>query len=79
MQSLVKLRVGSGDKPIVLVRIADFLGIAPFPSVVARIVHAYRYDRTISEEERRYLISIFEPEIRELERLLGWDCSAWLD
>ena len=62
----------------VLVRIADFLGIAPFPSVVARIVHAYRYDRTISEEERRYLISIFEPEIRELERLLGWDCSAWL-
>jgi hypothetical protein len=62
----------------VLARIVDFLGIAPFAAVAARIVHAYRYGTTMSEEERRYLASIFEPEIRELERLLGWDCSTWL-
>jgi sulfotransferase family protein len=61
-----------------LSRIADFLGIAPFPLVAPRIVHAYQYDTTLSEEARRYLIGIFEPEIRELERLLGWDCSTWL-
>ena len=62
----------------VLARIAEFLGVAPFPAVAARIVHAYPYDTAMSEDERRYLVSIFEPEIRELERLLGWDCSTWL-
>jgi len=63
---------------MVLARIVDFLGIAPFPAIAGRTVHAYGYERAMTEEERQYLIAIFEPEIRELERLLGWDCSAWL-
>jgi hypothetical protein len=41
-------------------------------------VHAREYGATISADEKRYLIGVFEEEIRELERLLGWDCSAWL-
>ena len=32
----------------------------------------------MNDQERRYLVGIFESDIRELERLLGWDCSAWL-
>ncbi|HEX5863135.1 MAG TPA: sulfotransferase domain-containing protein, partial [Casimicrobiaceae bacterium] len=62
----------------VLGRIADFLGIGPFPPVAERTAHARDYDAAMTDEERRYLVAVFEPEIRELERLLGWDCSAWL-
>jgi len=62
----------------VLARIADFLGIAPFPSVAEKSAHARDYDTAMTEEERRYLVAVFEPEIRELERLLRWDCSDWL-
>ena len=62
----------------VLARIADFLDIAPFPPIADKTVHAREYDTTMTTEEKRYLIGVFEPEVRELERLLRWDCSAWL-
>ena len=62
----------------VLGQIAKFLDIAPFPPLPARIVHAREYATEMSDEEQRYLIGVFEAEIRQLERLLGWDCSAWL-
>jgi len=32
----------------------------------------------MGDREREYLHSIYEYEIRSLERLLGWDCSEWL-
>jgi len=62
----------------VLARITEFLGIASFSPVTPKIMHAYRYDATMSEEEREYLVSTFKSEIRELERILEWDCSTWL-
>jgi hypothetical protein len=30
-------------------------------------------------EDRLYLAAIFKHEVRALERMLGWDCSNWLD
>jgi hypothetical protein len=62
----------------VLARIADFLGIAPFLPVADKTVHAREYDTAMTAGEKRYLLGVFEPEIRELERVLRWDCSAWL-
>ena len=62
----------------VLVRVADFLDIAPFAPVTDKTVHAREYDATMTAEEKRYLLNVFEPEIHELERMLGWDCSGWL-
>jgi hypothetical protein len=62
----------------VLARIATFLRIAPFPPVTSRKTNAREYSAAMTEEERRYLVAVFEPEIRELERLLRWDCSDWL-
>jgi hypothetical protein len=67
-----------GHPDDVLARVAAFLGIALFPPVEQRSVHAREYDTTMSSEEKRYLVDVFEHEIHELERLLGWDCSAWL-
>jgi len=43
-----------------------------------KIVQAREYQGAMSDEDKRYLIGVFEPEIRELERMLGWDCSRWL-
>jgi len=56
----------------------DFLDMAPFPPIADKTVHAREYDTTMTTDEKRYLIGVFEPEVRELERLLRWDCSAWL-
>ena len=67
------------DQPAaMLARIATFLGIATFPPVEEKTVQAREYQVPMSEDDKRYLIGVFEPEIRELERLLGWDCSDWL-
>jgi hypothetical protein len=62
----------------VLARVAVFLDIAPFPPVAAKIVSARKYKTKMSEEERRFLLEVYTEEIHELERMLGWDCSAWL-
>jgi len=67
-----------GQPAEVLARIADFLGIAPFPELAEKTVHAREYDASMSADEKQYLVGVFEQEIHELERLLGWDCSAWL-
>jgi len=62
----------------VLGRIAEFLGIAPFRAIAPRTVHSYRYDTTMTTEERRHLSAVFEPDICRLERMLGWNCEDWL-
>jgi hypothetical protein len=67
------------DQPAAaLARIATFLDIAPFPRVEEKTAQVREYQDAMSDDDKRYLIGIFEPEIRELERMLGWDCSAWL-
>jgi hypothetical protein len=67
------------DEPAaVLARIAEFLGIAPFPPLPEKTRNTREYEAPMSAEEKRHLVSLYAEEIRELERLLGWDCSAWL-
>ncbi len=61
----------------VLARVADFLGITPFPPLAEKRAEVRGYNVAMSAEEKRYLASLFDTEISELERLLGWDCSAW--
>jgi len=61
----------------VLARVADFLDIAPFPPLAEKRAEVREYETVMSDEERRYLGAVFETEIGELERLLGWDCAAW--
>jgi len=66
------------DPAAVLARIAEFLGVAPFPPLPDKTRNTREYEAPMSEEEKRHLVSLYAGEIRELERLLGWDCSAWL-
>jgi hypothetical protein len=62
----------------VFARVASFLGIARFTPVLAITANAYPYEAPMTPADRRYLLGVFEQEIRDLERLLGWDCSEWL-
>lgn len=62
----------------VFARIASFLGVAHFTPAHAITAHANPYEAPMSSADKRYLVGVFEQEIRELERLLGWDCSEWL-
>ena len=62
----------------VFARVAGFLGVARFTPVNPITANAHDYDAPMAEEDRRYLAGVFEAEIRRLERLLGWDCSDWL-
>jgi hypothetical protein len=61
----------------VLARVADFLGIAPFPPLAQKTAEVREYNVAMGAEEKRYLAGLYETEIGALERLLGWDCSAW--
>ena len=61
-----------------LARITDFLGVARFPPVQPRNVHARPYLSPMSADARSYLREVFAPEIRELETMFGWDCADWL-
>jgi len=59
--------------------VCEFLGVCQFKNVIARDVHSRPYVSRISEKENDYLRSIFEPEIKELEAELNWNCGNWID
>ena len=72
------LRIGSARLGDAFARVARFLGVARFTPVNAIAANAHAYEAPMASEDRRYLARAFEAEIRQLERLLGWDCSDWL-
>ena len=59
-------------------RVCHFLSVDPLPNIDAKEVLMTPYVTSIQVEEREYLQRIFEYEIRELERMLNWDCREWL-
>lgn len=56
----------------------SFLGVDGGDAVSFKDVHSRKYDLPMTNKERSHLRYIYEFEIRELERELGWDCSDWL-
>jgi sulfotransferase family protein len=63
---------------ITLNKLADFLGVTHFNNIKSKNVHSRPYVSRMSKEERDFLKSIFEPEIKELEEELQWNCSDWI-
>lgn len=61
-----------------LEQVAKFLKIGRFQEIEPETVHARPYISVMSEQERDFLRAKYDAEIKELEILLGWDCSAWL-
>lgn len=61
-------------------QVCDFLGVStePFIILTSKEVHVTPYKTAMSKKEKDYLRSVFEFEIKNLERMLGWDCAGWL-
>jgi Sulfotransferase domain len=60
-------------------KVCDFLGVQRLINIEPKVVHSRPYVAQLTESERNYLKDVYRFEIRELERLLGWDCSQWLN
>jgi hypothetical protein len=54
-----------------------FLDVESLP-VTPRVVHSRPYAAPMTGSEREYLLRLYEWEIQEVSRLLGWDCQDWL-
>ena len=59
-------------------KVLTFLNIELFETMEQKIVNPEPYQESIRKNEREYLLKIYEYEIKNLERILNWDCSDWL-
>ena len=41
------------------------------------IVHKREYEESIDTASKEYLLGLYEYEIRQLERMLEWNCDSW--
>jgi hypothetical protein len=62
-----------------LASVCRFLGVSMVADTSPKDVHSIPYVSPLSQQEKDYLLSVYEFEIRGLERMLGWDCSDWLN
>ncbi len=60
-------------------KVYDFLGLERLTHVESKTVHSRKYTSQLTESEKNYLKHVYEFEIKELERMLGWNCSEWLN
>jgi hypothetical protein len=58
-------------------RVFDFLGVGRRP-VVSCTVHARSYPEPVSDSAWELLRDLYAWDVREVSRLLGWDCLGWL-
>lgn len=60
-------------------KVLNFLGLSTDNySFEYRLVHKRYSGYSITEQERAYLKQIYINDIKEVERILGWNCSDWL-
>jgi len=57
--------------------ISDFLEIEQFKKIKHKNIHSRKYTK-INENDKYYLKDVYNYEIKQLEKLLSWDCSDWL-
>ena len=63
---------------MVLSQICSFLSLDQFPSIAPLTKRKQEYTTTLSMREKHFLKDLYQSEIRQLERLLDWDCTDWL-
>jgi hypothetical protein len=59
-------------------QVHEFIGVECQHPEQMEKVHVGSYIAPMDDSDRAYLRTIYEYEIRSLERALGWDCSGWL-
>lgn len=67
------------DSPVTCFRnICSFLDVSPCDGIPRHEARAGEYSEPMASCDRQHLHSFYEFEIRQTERMLGWDCSDWL-
>ena len=66
------------DPEGIVARVLGFLGLPPMTLPEDVNAFAGEYERPIDPADRAALVAAYAPEIRELERLTGWDLADWL-
>lgn len=61
-----------------LATIHNHLGVGQQTFAGEERQHTLPYDCDMGRKAREWLLAEFEDEIRQLEKLLAWDCSDWL-
>ncbi|MCO6173809.1 sulfotransferase domain-containing protein [Flavobacterium sp. NRK F10] len=75
----IKYEDFKADQKEKLNSIFEFLNVDPSRYDYAhKIIHKREYESKITEKERQLLLDTFYYDIKEVERMLGWDCSDWL-
>lgn len=59
--------------------ICAFLELDYFEEITPLLIHKRSYTNDMNTRERTLLKNIFESEIKNLEKMLEWDCSDWLN
>lgn len=78
-QTLILRSEALRDEPAqTLARVAEFLGLAPFPAIAPIAANVREYARPMRRDEWEWLAERFATDIRDVESLLGWDCRDWL-
>lgn len=64
----------------VMEEVWDFLNIEKHSVRILSSTDSHKgcYESQMSPADKEYLIYIYEYEIMQLERMLGWDCSNWI-
>ena len=62
----------------VLNEVCRFLEVNPFEKIENKEAHSRQYLAPMNVQDWGFLKQMLEPEIKKLEKLLGWDCSDWL-
>jgi hypothetical protein len=60
-------------------RILEFLGLPEHGWPDLEPVHVTPYESGLERTDFAYLRNLYEYDVRALERMLGWDCSEWLE
>lgn len=61
-----------------LERVYTFLGVSSIPLTETIRRNSTVYSAALTNDAKRYLRDVFEPEIVSLEQILGWDLKQWL-
>jgi len=67
------------DHHATLLRVFEFLGVDSGVRVDPAVIHSGRYETQLPVGLKREVTARFADDIRDLERLLGWDRSDWLN
>ncbi|MCK5897316.1 MAG: sulfotransferase domain-containing protein [Cocleimonas sp.] len=73
------------QKPnIVIGKIFDFLRVLNLSEISPaifneKVLNRAKYSTELSQEDKFFLVQYYKFEIQQLESLLAWDCSEWLE